>query len=212
MNGSGPFSPDAMWPSTSVCGPDLPLRVRAARPRKAASRAQDGRGAHQEVAPKAAKCGDGRQETGLKSRDGSPARRSQVRRAKPICRPKSLASRRLRHSERSQSRRPKPASRKEASRAQDGRGATSGGRAAGSQLGETPRCHRGDGLGAGLEDETFKRLSRRHRPSGERVDPAVGGGVSVVGFGLGGVVSEASLPSIVCSNPFRSVQKVPGPA
>ncbi|MBV8606707.1 MAG: hypothetical protein JO034_04510 [Singulisphaera sp.] len=64
----------------------------------------------------------------------------------------------------------------------------------------------------GLERRGLKRLSLRHRPSGERVDPGVGGGVGVAGFGLGGVVSEASLPSIACSNPVRSVQKVPGPA
>ena len=60
-----------------------------------------------------------------------PARR-QVRRAKPICRPNLLALRGLHRAERSQSRRMKFAVRTAASRAQDGRGAASGGHAAGS--------------------------------------------------------------------------------
>ena len=61
----------------------------------------------------------------------APARR-QGRRAKPICRPNSLALRGLHRAERSQARRTEPTVRTAARRARDGRGAASGGRAAGS--------------------------------------------------------------------------------
>jgi hypothetical protein len=115
-------------------GDDGPPRRRQRRLRRRRSRRRTQLASPTARAPHDAPRADRSQEP---RRQPSPAR-SQMRRAKPICRSKSLASRRLRHTERSQSRRPRPAPRKAASRAQDGSGAASGGRAEGSRLGETP--------------------------------------------------------------------------
>ena len=125
----------------SECGPYRP-RVEA-RPRGRGSAAsRNASASHPKVAPKDTsrvadsegfeRCPVHRPQPRA-SREAQPVERSQVHRPKPIFRPRSLALIDLRRTERSKSRRTKPATRKEASRAQDGSGAASGGRTEGRQ-------------------------------------------------------------------------------
>ena len=99
------------------------------------------------------------------STEAQPVERSEVRRAKPICRPKSLASRGLRRTERSQSRGDEAGRAAGRSRAQEGSGAESGGRAEGSQW---RRRSRGDWvvLNDGSLTRAWERAASGPNPPG----------------------------------------------